>query len=395
LLNVTFTDATHFVVTYDGQTSYYTTASVNDIAFTGTTGPETVIFSDPNNAYTAAETLGAVHMTTSGFTFDANGVTDLYVYANSQSTATVNVPSGPNFFVGVANPNYSYVYGGGIFSEAAGFGSVSATGQGSSTYAYLYSASHASVVADPTTGSKLTAGSLSVDATGFPQVYAVGASDGTDSITLDSDGTKFVGSPLFSYVTDSQGNSPGTFIIGALYFASVKAQASSSVTDTAYFYSYGQDAFSGTPTLSELSGSNSMFSNFAVQAAGYNSVTVWASGSGADSASLTSPGNGTFVSTASYDTLTVGASSIQVIGYSSVLATGAHNYTDVAYVYDTSGNNTLSTQGTSAILTTSSYTVTVDRFGKVIATQQSGDDTVHSVSAIDYALQTIGNWTNS
>jgi hypothetical protein len=138
-----------------------------------------------------------------------------------------------------------------------------------------------------------------------------------------------------------------------------------------------------------------MFSSFAVQAAGYNSVTVWASGSGADSASLTSPGNGTFVSTASYSTLTVGASSIQVIGYSSVLATGAHNYTDVAYVYDTSGKNTLNTQGTSAILATSSSTVTVDKFGKVIATQQSGDDTVHSVSAIDYALQTIGNWTNS
>jgi hypothetical protein len=199
---------------------------------------------------------------------------------------------------------------------------------------------------------------------------------------------------MFSYVTDSQGNSPGTFIMGALYFASVTAQASSAGTDAAYFYSYGSDSFSGSPTESELSGSNSMFSSFTVQALGYGSVTAWSSGSGTDTAALTSPGNGTFVGTSTYSTLTVGGSSIQVIGYASVLATGAHNYTDTAYLYDASGNNTLTTQGSSAVLVSSLYTITADKFGKVIATQQSGNDTVNSVSAIDYALQTVGNWTN-
>ena len=84
-----------------------------------------------------------------------------------------------------------------------------------------------------------------------------------------------------------------------------------------------------------------------------------------------------------------------MIGYSQVLATGNHDSTDTAYLYDDSGSNTLTTQGTSAILVSPKNTITVDKFGKVIAAQQAGSDTVHSVSAIDYALQTTGNWTNS
>ena len=50
-------------------------------------------------------------------------------------------------------------------------------------------------------------------------------------------------------------------------------------------------------------------------------------------------------------------------------------------------------QGNNATLTTPVNSVSVTQFGKVNAFQQNGSsDTVHQ-QAIDFALQTIGNWT--
>ena len=79
----------------------------------------------------------------------------------------------------------------------------------------------------------------------FPQVYVVGAADGTDSVTLDSAGGTFVGTPGFSYIS---GTASG---IELLDRAPVCRQSSRpkppAGTDTAVFYSYPNNTFNGAP----------------------------------------------------------------------------------------------------------------------------------------------------
>ena len=71
-------------------------------------------------------------------------------------------------------------------------------------------------------------------------------------MTLDSSGGTFVGTPNFSYV---DGTANGTsFLMGALYAANVTAQAAGS-SDTAVFYSYPGNTFTGAPGMSSLAGS--------------------------------------------------------------------------------------------------------------------------------------------
>src|SRR6202041_3561611 len=107
-----------------------------------------------------------------------------------------------NFFADAADGGYSYIANPttGIYSELSGFGAETANGSGGSTYAYIYSTSHPTIVADPG-GSTFSVGGVTSTLNGFPQVYAVGASDGTDSITLHTEGGSFVGQPSFSYVS--------------------------------------------------------------------------------------------------------------------------------------------------------------------------------------------------
>ena len=132
----------------------------------------------------------------------------------------------------------------------------------------------------------------------FPQVYVVGAADGTDSVTLDSSGGTFVSSPSFSYAGGTANGE--SFLLGALYAANVRAQAAGT-SDTAVFYSYPNDKFTGTPGTSSLAGSTTNVAgttvNFVSQANGFQFGLGLRVGSGTDVAELTSPGDGSFFGT--------------------------------------------------------------------------------------------------
>ena len=338
---------------------------------------------------------------------------NLFIYASGNSTATVNVCTGAdhNFYVddAAASPAYSYIGNPatGVYSELSGFVSQAVTGSGSSTYAYVYSTSSASFSGSPT-GSTFTAGGHTSTLNNFPQVYLVGAADQTDSVTLHSAGGEFVGTPQFSYISGTSAGS--SFLIGALYAASVTAVAAGSA-DTAIFYSYAGDTFNGAPSNSSLTGTTTNASSanytFNTEASNYLSVAVFESGSGSDQANLTSPGSGTFVGTATVSTLNVGSSSITVDTYfsnsstpitavpSRVTVTGASNGTDTASIYDAAGTNALTASGSNATLTNSIDTISVNKFATVNAYDENGSgDTVHK-AAIDFTLATIGNWTSN
>ena len=310
-----------------------------------------------------------------------------------------------NFFVDAANSGYSYIANPstGFYSELSGFGNETVTGAGGSTYAYVYSTSHATAVGDPA-GSTLTVGNATTTLGSFPQVYFVGASDGTDSIALHSQGGSFVGQPSFSYVSGTFNG--GSFLVGSLFAANVTAVATNP-TDSAFFYSYPGNTFNGSQGASSLTGSASgfaSFSTFTTQATGFNSLTVQESGAGTDVANLTSPGGGTLNVTPTVSTLAIGSVTVITVNTffssngafvavpSKLNATGNANGSDTANLNDAPGSNALTGQGDETTLTTPVNTVVVTQFGKVNAFQQSGtSDTVHDQS-IDYALQTVGNW---
>ncbi len=219
VVTVAFSDASDFTVTLNGGTpAAYSTASVSKLIYNGPSGQfSKLIFDDPFNAYAATQSFTATDLVTSGFEFDANNVVNLYTYVtNAASTATVTVGAGTdsNFFVDVPGSNYSYIGdpATGAFSELSGFATETVNGSGGSTYAYFYSTSHATVVGSATGSSATVSGHTSTFGD-FSQLYVVGASDGTDSVTLDSLGGTFVGTPGFSYVSGTSGGS--SFLIGA------------------------------------------------------------------------------------------------------------------------------------------------------------------------------------
>jgi hypothetical protein len=146
------------------------------------------------------------------------------------------------------------------------------------------------------------------------------------------------------------------------------------------FYSYPGDTFTGARGSSELVGSTTNVAgstvNFVNQATGFDSVSVFESGSGIDVADLISPGNGSFFGTSTASTLTVGTSSITVNTYfvssgqivavpGQIGVSGNHDGTDSATIYDSPGNNALTASGSTATLTTSLGSLTINEFGSV------------------------------
>ncbi len=189
--------------------------------------------------------------------------------------------------------------------------------------------------------------------------------------------------------------------------ANVVAQATNPA-DSAFFYSGAGDIYNynGGTTQSSLTGSAAAFAGFptfAIQATGFQGVTVEESGTGTDVANLTSPGYGVFISSPTVSTLAVnGVTVVTVItasfsngsfqaAPSQVNVTGAG--TDTAYLYDDPGSNQLVAAGSKATLTKAVGTVSVSQFGLVLAEQTTGTDDTASVQATDFALRTIGNWS--
>jgi hypothetical protein len=204
------------------------------------------------------------------------------------------------------------------------------------------------------------------------------------------------------------GTSGGTnFFLDAYECSSVTAQAAGA-TDSAVFYSYANDVFSGTTGTSSLSGGATNLAggtvSILVQALGYANASVFESGSGTDQADLTSSGGGSFLSTPNASLLQLGTSSITVNTYyaptsggnvavaGTIVVTGAG--TDSADVDDSSGANALSATGATATLTAGGRCLTLNKFASVTANQTSGTGDTVQQGAIDFALSTVGSWTS-
>ncbi len=421
LVVITFSDSTDFTVTINGgMPTAYNTTTVEKVIYNGPTSQfSELIFTDliTTDDYVAVQTLSSTTMVRRGsvnFELDLNLAAYLYAYvADPSCTATVTVTAGTgsNYYVGAFAPTtktgYSYIADPilGIYSELSGFSQETVTGSGGSTYAYVYSTTDATFVG-AAASSTLTVGNVAWTLSNFSQAYAVGATDGSDNITLHTDGGSFVGQPSFSYVGGTFNGAP--FEIGAVFAANVTAQATNAM-DSAFIYSYTDNTFNGAQGTSTLTGSATgfaSFSTFVTQAKGFQAVTVLESGTDTDVADLTSPGNGTFTETPTVSTLVVGGVTMITVDTffnnngspvavpSNVNITGNRNGSDTANLYDSTGRNVLIAGATKALLGTAASTVVVAQFGNVNAYDQNGTSDSLREQSIDFALQTIGNWTS-
>ena len=143
----------------------------------------------------------------------------------------------------------------------------------------------------------------------FPQVYVVGAADGTDSVTLDSSGGTFVSTPSFSYAsgTVERRELPvGGLVRGECHGPGGRQQRYGRFLQLSVGYLHRRDRHQfARRQHTNVAGSSV---NFVSQASGYSSVSVFESGAGTDTANLTSPGSGSFFGTSTASTLTVGTS---------------------------------------------------------------------------------------
>ena len=113
----------------------------------------------------------------------------------------------------------------------------------------------------------------------FPQVYVVGATDGTDSVTLDL--RRHVRQHAQFQLCQWHGQR-GELSVGGL----VRRQChgpGGGASDSAVFYSYPKNTFTGATATSSLGGSTTNVAgssvNFVSQASGYSSVSVFESAS--------------------------------------------------------------------------------------------------------------------
>ena len=261
---ITFIDATHFqVVINGGAATTYSTLAATKVVYEGTSDVSSeVVFADDFNTYTATQSLlrPMLSATVSNSMPTMEQAFTCMPRTSSRATVDVgNAASGSTFYVGDARRATATS---GIWPWActancpALFPKPLTLPPARPTRMSL--TSHAAFVGDPG-GSSFTAAGFALTLNGFPQIYAVGAVNGTDTMTLHTEGGSFVGQPSFGYVSGTFGGA--AFLIGALNAANVTAQATNA-TDQAVFYSYGGDTFNGVQGTSSLNGNATGFASF-------------------------------------------------------------------------------------------------------------------------------------
>ena len=135
--------------------------------------------------------------------------------------------------------------------------------------------------------------------------------------------------------------------------------------------------------------------NFFNEAVGATTICVFGNG-GADTAYFNDlVGAGGNVLTASQNSSTWIGSGFQVVAvaFESLYATAAGSNNSATLV-DSAGNDSLTDGGDNATLTYPLGLVSATGFNSVRALHTGGNDTEHQTSVLDFALQTVGNWTS-
>ncbi len=242
------------------------------------------VLGDPN-------TLGLGYESVAGYGTVLANATNFSAQSPDTDDATFYGPtSGSNTFFG--SKPYSYMVGSGYDVQAVNFANVSAYSNSAGDIASLYSPAADTSTFDTTSANNATltdgSGSYSIVVENFPAVYAT--SQGTDSATLIGSSTEtneFIASDPYTSLS-------GVGYVFLTYgFASVTAESSTSLDDTAYFYGVStHNAFAGSQTESQMIGTDAAGqTTYEYQAMNFESVLA-SSMSAGDLATIEGEGAG-------------------------------------------------------------------------------------------------------
>jgi ELWxxDGT repeat protein len=336
--------ANSWIVQLNSTTETFALSSITQLNFVGNGGADVSVVWGSLGSATAVFSPGSVRIVGADYVIEESDTPTIYVYGDSDSTAQLFAASDQvNTFA--ATSGYSYMGDGQYLSFASGFGS-----------AYGYSPAGNGDVAF---------------------IYPVAGAD-------------FVATPTYGYLSASASFS------AAEGFATLAAEPTSANPYSAYFYgSAGNDGFAATTTYAYMSGQAGS-TNFFNEAVGYAAAYAFANG-GADTAyfnDLVGAGSNTLTASQNYSTWVGTGFQVVASGFESLYATetGADN---AATLLDSTGDDSLTDGGNNATLTYPLGLVSATGFDSVEAIHTAGDDTDQQTSALDFALQMVGSWTNA
>jgi len=371
---------------YGGETRH--NPGITTIVLTGFTGDDIVkIVSQPGVVENATLSGNQLTFSGGGFLVTAQGAGSYYVYGQAEDTMTMIDTAGDDSLY--ALPAYAVLQpssGVGFIDQAIGFGTVIAKAiNGGTDSALFYDAAGNDTYISSPTQAALTGLGYSNTAEGFEKNYAFAIAGGNDTATLNDSAAADVFSALSAYAIMDGG---GEFS-QAIGFDTVIAIAGGG-NDTANFYdSVGDDNYVSSPTQTTFNSAGVVLTS-----QGFESNYAFSSSGGNDTATLNgSSGDDILYAQASYSALVTGGVINQPIGFKQVTAiAGGGN--DLAYFYDSVGNDNLAASGNQAQLTwDNGRTAAAQAFDTVFALSSNGgtDDETHALS-LDFVLQLYGPW---
>jgi hypothetical protein len=395
-------------VNIGGNLTSYDPAVVDAIYIDGLGGNDTITILCTGQNETVTLSPGAVDVTGQTYRFHATNVSAINVDAgagNDQVAMTGSTGSNRLY----SYPGYSLLSDSlRTFSyRVEGFGEVTVNAPGStSSYAFLYDSPQGDMLdANPDRAvfhrAVGTPDATVTTATGFERVYAYGTGGGTDTATLTGSETtanRFYSYPDYSILTEAQ----SAFYFYVNGFETVTANSPGGGYAYAYLYdSPGNDTLTATPTSAAMDRAAPWSDTTAT---GFKRLYAYSTRGGSDTADLTgSSGGNRYYGYPAYSTLTDATNSFYhyVNGFSSVTATGsaADPTNDRAYLYDSSGDDTLYGRGHRCYLEDTAKSVYHNEilyFDLVYATSSDDDsqtdDTIDIDDSLLYNLIRRGSW---
>jgi len=364
--------------TIKGPSCFVTLASIEHKTVDAGGGAKDVVKisgSNGDDTFTAGPAEGSV--LSPGYSTRAVGFDNLSAYARvGDDLATFAGSDGPDTFVG--RPSYSNLFGPGFYVGAQEFDEVtvqSVPGGGDSAY-FMDSDGDETLIANPD-WAVMTGASFGYLAIGFDAVRAYARSGGVDAADL-IDGP---GDDTFDAYPDyATLHGPGLWI-QARYFDVVKAHADGGGLNTAHFFdSPGDDTFEARPHETKMDtpkADNYAYDFLVANAYGYQG--------GTDTAHLYgTAGNDTFKfygnAAPMYGRLTAriagGALYDRLVkAFDNLYAYGEDSGTDIAYLYDSAGDDSFLGKPDESRLSGSGYLAVANAFDEVHAQASDGNDT--------------------
>jgi len=174
-------------------------------------------------------------------------------------------------------------------------------------------------------------------------------------------------------------------------FAHVYAYAGGG-TENAYLYDLAgaSNTFVSTPTYSYMAGSG-----YYNEAFGFAGVVGFSSSTSTDTAYLYDQAGAAnnFAGGTMESTLSGSGYANSAYGFANVMVFAGSGSTDSAWLVDGTGSNSFDGSGDVGYLASASSGITVEGFDAVTIVNQYGNNDQETQNAIDYSLQTVGNWT--